>query len=102
MPSSWFEPLPARATYQAEEHGENRVALPEAAAAAGAPPSPPPSANAEAGGLLGGRPARRLHARVRLRAAAALVAPAAGRRVEAPLVGSHPAGAPGPPRAPAV
>ena len=33
MSSSWFEPLPARATYQAEAHAENRAALAEAAAA---------------------------------------------------------------------
>ena len=40
MPSSWFEPLPARATYQAEVHAENRAALAEAAAAACARTAP--------------------------------------------------------------
>ena len=40
MPSSWFEPLPARATYQAEAHGESRAALAEAAAAACARTAP--------------------------------------------------------------
>ena len=41
MPSSpWFEPLPARATYQAEAHAENRAALAEAAAAACARTAP--------------------------------------------------------------
>ena len=40
MPSSWFEPLPARATYQAEAHGESRAALVEAAAAACARTAP--------------------------------------------------------------
>ena len=38
--SPWFEPLPARATYQAEAHAENRVALAEAAAAACARTAP--------------------------------------------------------------
>src|SRR5712691_7724119 len=40
MPSSWSEPLPARATYQAEAHGESRAALAEAAAAACARTAP--------------------------------------------------------------
>jgi len=40
MPSSWFEPLPARATYQAEAHAESRAALAEAAAAACARTAP--------------------------------------------------------------
>ena len=40
MSSSWFEPLPARATYQAEAHAENRAALAEAAAAACARTAP--------------------------------------------------------------
>jgi hypothetical protein len=34
MPSSWFEPLQARASYQSEAASESRAALAEAAALA--------------------------------------------------------------------